>query len=655
MKMSRSDTHLRHDEPTGAPMEAGRYRADIDGLRAVAILSVLAFHAFPRWVPGGFVGVDVFFVISGFLISRIIFAGLAAGTFGFRHFYERRVRRIFPSLAVILIAAIGVGWVVLLPSQYAQLGKHVVAGAGFVSNIALWRESGYFDNSADSKPLLHLWSLGIEEQFYIVFPLLVYLAARLRIARMPLLLALGVISFGLNLFFTTRDPSAAFYFPQTRFWELIAGCVIAHGSLANDVATRAHALARGPSRDVKSVLGVTLIALAIILLDPTRSFPGWWALLPVSGACLLISAGPDALCNRTLLSYRGMIWIGLISFQLYLWHWPLLAFLRIAGHGDPSLTVRVLAVAASFPLAWATYAFVDKPIRWGANGRAKTGLACCALVLLAAVGIAIFKRHGFPARFPVLARELANYHFDYAKAYREGTCFLRPEQGPDDFRTCPDNPASGLPSVFLWGDSHAAHLYPGLKAASQGRFALTQLTASLCPPIMGIATPSRPHCKAINEYVMARIVAERPDEVMLSAYWGLYDFSTLTATIDRLAKAGIHRIVIVGPVPEWSEPLPVLLSHQATESPASGTIPQRTTSGLNPRTRLVDGRLAHSLEPSPATYVSMFSILCDEHGCLVRAGDDAASITAWDASHLTTAGSTYAAEHFPESAFPPKP
>ncbi|MEO7432508.1 MAG: acyltransferase family protein [Dokdonella sp.] len=630
-------------------MEAGRYRPDIDGLRAVAILSVLAFHAFPDWIPGGFVGVDVFFVISGFLISRIIFSGLSAGTFRFAHFFERRVRRIFPSLAVILIAAIGAGAFTLLPSQYAELGKHVAAGAGFVSNIALWLESGYFDAAATSKPLLHLWSLGIEEQFYIAFPVLFYLAARFRVPRMPLLLSLGALSFGFNLFFTAREPSAAFYFPHTRFWELIAGCVLAQQSLASDWITLT-----ARARDGVSLAGLGAIAAAIVLLDPARDFPGWWALLPVCGAWLIIWAGPSALCNRTLLSMRAMVWIGLISFQLYLWHWPLLAFLHIAGHGDDP-RARALAVAASLPLAWATYAWVDKPIRGGGHGRAKAALACAALLLLATAGVAIFACDGFPGRFPTAARELATYHFDHANAYREGSCFLRPEQGPAEFRDCADARIEGMPHLFLWGDSHAAHLYPGLKAAAADHFSLTQMTASVCPPILGIHPPSRPHCEAIQDDVMARIVAEPPDEIVLAAHWPLYDWSTLPATIDRLAKAGIRHIVVVGPVPEWTKSLPALLSIPASDPTGSEEIPERRVAGLNPQTQILDTRLRDALKSLPVTYVSMLASMCNTQGCLVRTGDAASSITAWDASHLTSDGSIYAVAHFPPSAFPSRP
>ena len=209
------------------------YRADIDGLRALAVIAVIGFHAFPQAVPGGFIGVDLFFVISGFLISTILYENLIAHSFSFTDFYARRIRRIFPALMVVLASAYAIGWFVLLPDEYAQLGKHIAGGAGFIENFLLWHESGYFDNAAETKPLLHLWSLGIEEQFYIVWPILLWLAYRARLNLLSLTILIGGASFILNLWGTqvSPNPVATFYSPQTRFWELLMGAVLAYTTL----------------------------------------------------------------------------------------------------------------------------------------------------------------------------------------------------------------------------------------------------------------------------------------------------------------------------------------------------------------------------------------------------------------------------------------
>ncbi len=638
----------RHAVTTTPRTEAGSYRADVDGLRAVAILSVLAFHAFPQRLPGGFIGVDVFFVISGFLISRIVFSGLSAGTFSFRHFYARRVRRIFPSLTVILVPALGLGWMIQRQLEYAQLGKHVAAGAGFVSNIALWLESGYFDSTADAKPLLHLWSLGIEEQFYIVFPLLVFLAWRLRIARMPLLLAIAAASFATNLYLVTRDPSAAFYLPHARGWELMAGCLLA-GIVDPSSSTRA--TTRAQLRHLASIGGALLIVVGLLLIDATRNFPGYWALLPVAGAASLIWAGPDAFFNRRVLAQPLMVWIGLISFQLYLWHWLLLAFLHIARPEDSGFAPRAMVLAACFPLAWATYAWIDKPVRSGPRSRIKVTLSCVALAIAGLTGWAVYAYGGFPKRTPDALSGLASFHYEFTEPYRFGSCFLKLDQGFAQFGDCTQR-VPGSDAVVLWGDSHAAHLYPGLEEAARDRFTLTQLTASACPPLLDTDFPARPLCRAINDGVMARIERERPHEVIVSCYWPAYPWKKLQATIDRLLAAGVDHVLVVGPVPLWASGLPELLYARAKADVPSHRFPRRLSTGTDDKQGAFDKQFAKAITRPGVSYASVLSILCNESGCLTRTRDDASSITAWDIFHLTTEGSRYVVAHFPEGALP---
>lgn len=342
------------------------YRPDIDGLRAVAVLAVLMFHAFPAALPGGYVGVDVFFVISGYLISRVILGDLKQGTFTFADFYGRRIRRIFPALVLVLLFVTVCGWYVLMPAEFHQLGRHVTAGAGFVSNFALYGESGYFDVSADLKPLLHLWSLGVEEQYYLVWPLMLFLlrSHAHRIGSMIVAVALG--SFLLNVWATPRYSDAAFYLPPTRFWELMMGSIIAYTQVYRSATAAVAAPVGGRSRwsNPLSVAGIALLVAALVLIDDGRAFPGWWALLPTGGTMLLICAGPDAVINRRALSTRLLVYIGLISYPLYLWHWPLLTFARILnGDEEPPVTVRVTALVLSATLAWMTYEFVEKKIR----------------------------------------------------------------------------------------------------------------------------------------------------------------------------------------------------------------------------------------------------------------------------------------------------
>jgi peptidoglycan/LPS O-acetylase OafA/YrhL len=343
-----------------------QYRSDIDGLRAFAVLSVVLFHAFPEFITGGFIGVDVFFVISGFLISTIIFEKLDQGSFSFTDFYARRVRRIFPALILVLVTSFILGWCILFVSEYKQLGKHIAGGAGFIANFILWSESSYFDNLADTKPLLHLWSLGIEEQFYIVWPPILWAAWRLRLRILPIILAIAIASFAWNLYSISIDPVATFYSPLTRFWELLIGSILAYVTVFH---------ARYPKLAVNSIaqaniyswIGCGLFIIGLLLINKESGFPGGWALLPTLGAAFMIKAGPSAWFNRVVLGNSVLVWFGLISYPLYLWHWSLLSFSRILSSGVPELEIRIGVVVLSVLLSWMTYRFVEKPIRFG-NG-----------------------------------------------------------------------------------------------------------------------------------------------------------------------------------------------------------------------------------------------------------------------------------------------
>ena len=368
-------THLSHP----------KYRPDIDGIRAIAVLAVVAFHAFPSWVNGGFIGVDVFFVISGYLISTIIFENLDRGTFSASEFYARRIKRIFPALILVLVACLIFGWFALLADEVQQLGKHIAAGAGFISNIVFWNEAGYFDNAADTKPLLHLWSLGIEEQFYIVWPFLLWISWKRKFNLLTITILVTVISFFLNIKGIRQDAVATFYSPQTRFWELLSGSLLAwltlykknefviiknkiEGFLAS-IACREKQSADGKIlSNALSFVGLSLLVYGFWRISKESSFPGKWALVPVLGTLLLLMGGSKAWINRTILSNKIAVWFGLISFPLYLWHWPLLSFVRIVESEVPSLNIRIVAVVLSILLAWLTYKLIERPIRFGKHG-----------------------------------------------------------------------------------------------------------------------------------------------------------------------------------------------------------------------------------------------------------------------------------------------
>jgi peptidoglycan/LPS O-acetylase OafA/YrhL len=415
------------------PLAHPTYRPDIDGLRAIAVLSVLLFHAYPEYIHGGFIGVDIFFVISGFLISSIIFGGLETDTFSFIEFYARRVKRIFPALALVLAASFAAGSVILYGDEFKPFGKHIAAGVGFVSNLILWQESGYFDASADTKPLLHLWSLGIEEQFYIFWPLLAWLGWRRKIGLLAVTLVILAASFALNIRKSPYDEVYAFYSPQTRFWELLCGAVLAWVAMhKTDLLERL----RQRFGTLLSALGFLLFAAGLVFINKDSRFPGWWAIMPVAGAVLIIAAGAGSRLNAWLLSNRVAVWFGLISYPLYLWHWPLLSYCFIAKGGTPTLAVRTAAVVLAIALAWLTYQFIEKPVRQKKFGPYITPILVSVMLIIGLSGV---------------------------KAYLDGQA-VSPKVAAKATKAAPPS----NPRVMLLGDSHAEHLYPGLRNAFGG-------------------------------------------------------------------------------------------------------------------------------------------------------------------------------------------
>lgn len=348
-----------------------KYRPDIDGLRAISILLVITFHAFPKVLHGGFIGVDVFFVISGYLITTIILKNIDNNQFSFVDFYAKRIKRLYPSLLVVLIATLGYGWLVLFPAEFKQLGKHALASAIYINNIVLYKESGYFDLDSSNKPLLHLWSLGIEEQFYLIWPFLLFALNRKKMPVGWLLTAGLATSFLLNIYYIYRKHSYAFYMPTTRFWELFIGAGLAYVNLykktyidswMNQLINKTRMTSKF-IYNLTSWIGLSMIIFCAVIIDESYLFPGWWALMPTVGAFLIIFSGQESWTNKYILSNKIMVGIGTISYPLYLWHWPLLSFPRIINKGDFSLKLTVSALILCVILAYLTYALFETPVR----------------------------------------------------------------------------------------------------------------------------------------------------------------------------------------------------------------------------------------------------------------------------------------------------
>lgn len=515
------------------------YRADIDGLRAVAVLAVVAFHAFPKWISGGFVGVDVFFVISGFLISTILLKSQDLGSFSFLDFYARRVKRIFPALILVLGFTFAFGWFMLLGGEMRQLGKHIAGGAGFVSNLMLWAESGYFDSAADTKPLLHLWSLGIEEQYYIVWPVVIWLFYRKNLHFPWLMLALGLASLAAGIHATANDIVAAFYSPLTRFWELLAGSALAWHEL--NCGSRSAELRRRFA-NVLSLLGLLLLVSGMGLLNGQSAFPGWLAMLPVLGAVALIAAGPAAWINARVLANPVAVWFGLISFPLYLWHWPLLTFARIFEGKTPDASVRAAAVLLSVVLAFLTYRLLELRLRRIRRESLKTAVLASLMLAAGLLGVYTAASDGYAGR-AVVKNNVEPPATESMETQRFGNCTERADLAAINKLCSREAGAAPLRTIAVWGDSTARAWTPVFRQlAKEQNLQFISIVQPSCPPLLEVrktqfaAPESKRYCSdGKNQRDSVELLRSlKPDVIFMLASWNSYSpYSNREFMTDR--------------------------------------------------------------------------------------------------------------------------
>lgn len=610
-----------------------QYRPDIDGLRAIAVAAVVGFHAFPKAIMSGFVGVDIFFVISGYLISRIIFSGLRDHSFRFSTFYGRRIRRILPALLVVLTATYVFGWFALFPEEFKQLGRHIAAGAGFLSNVVLLNDQGYFNNASETKPLLHLWSLGIEEQFYIIWPLLLWGVYKIRRASLVVIFFLFTASFVINLTLADTNPAAAFYLPQARFWQLLLGSMIAWGAIHTPTKLECLPIQKMFFSHVLSLIGAALIVISVLII-PQENFPGWWAALPTLGAACLITAGANAWFNRCVLSNRVLIGIGLISYPLYLWHWPIISYAHIIESDTPSYPLRIFAIALSVLLATLTYHLVERPIRRGVKFRHTVPWLMALLIGIGFAGYAGYIRDGIPSRVPTrTTHPIATTQVD--EQYWEQTKFnnffqVKPIVGRDYLLD--STRENGMPTVAFLGDSHANRLFLGTREFST--LNLINIGRGTCPPFIDVDVEYMDGKKLIcqplvNRYL--RYVKERDDIdiILLTAHYSKYgrDYmlisnerrlsvaEALDKTIAFLSSAN-KPIIIIPDVPEV--PLQCYEENSARSVPVwsnvfdfkNCTIPKE---GYTKSIEEFKSTLTKT--PSHVLFFSPYGSLCDEHVC----------------------------------------
>ncbi|TBN32554.1 acyltransferase family protein [Pseudomonas sp. BGI-2] len=636
------------------------YRRDIDGLRAIAVIAVVLFHFGAPGFTGGFVGVDVFFVISGYLITSIIWNQRQAGRFSFVDFWARRARRILPALFAMIIAVLAVGWFLLAPKDYEELGRSVRYQVMFVSNILFMRQDGYFDVASDLKPLLHTWSLAVEEQFYIVFPLLLtLLSSRLKHWRLALFAVL-MVSFGLSVWAVAHHPEKAFFLLPMRAWELLAGAMLA-------VAPRSQWRLTTVGAQVVSLTGFGLILLAVVGYDRSTPFPGIAALLPTLGVVALIWAnGHRQTLVGGLLASRVLVGLGLISYSWYLWHWPVFVFSSYASVDEPGPFDVAGLILLSLVLGYSSWRFVETPFRERRllAGRRQILLAAgVGVLVLGLAGQALRWTDGLPSR-------LSDEALQYAKAKEwrpELMRCLADDNTPDDKLFCHYGTSALSSRVLVWGDSHATALIPVFDDGAQKHGASVILASSTgCIPVEGLEHDQR--CARFNCRVEQALKPQSVSDVVLVARWSLYLYGDakgdlghvlrdsrgrydranaeqqlaerLQATVRQLRNGG-HRVWLIKEAPLQPFSPPYRLSRLAMLHRPTEGVGQAVAEHFK-RQAFISQLFAQIAAANPGvTVVDPAPLLCDQAG-LCRAELDGHSLYT-DDNHLSEVGARFIA------------
>lgn len=624
-----------------------RYRAEIDGLRAVAVIPVMLFHAGFDAFSGGYVGVDVFFVISGYLITSLILSEKDAGRFSLIDFYERRARRILPALFFVMAACIPFAWLWLLPSDMKDFARSLVAVSVFASNILFWRESGYFDAAVELKPLLHTWSLAVEEQYYVLYPLFIMLAWRLGRRGLAGLLAVGaLLSLGLAQWGAYHRPAATFYLLPTRGWELAMGGLIAF------YLTRKETVAPGNgARQALSVLGLSLIAYGVFAYDGSTPFPSLYALVPTIGAAMTIVCATPATAVGRILGGKALVGVGLISYSAYLWHQPLFAFARYRSAAEPGALQMMALAGAAMVLAYFSWRFIEAPFRRpAATGRPGVfvALGCVSAVF---IGFGVLGMEGFEGRYsPAEKQFLASAQRDrvvqrMAASFDRFRCFADQSQS---FEVLFENDcvtgAAARPRIVLFGDSHAAHLLPGVRRIFGERgYRVEQYASASCRSIDHDDSPKR--CREFYDAFIRRALPRigAGDVLLVSSNWTntLLELpaaelrASLRKLLERLTRTGAI-VVLLGDSPHFHEPPSTFAFKKGMLEAQDMFMRAEDNDNVNDLLREESRRF-------PVLFVDPMRAFCargGEPGCQVRA---AGGFLFLDAAHLSALGSEHLA------------
>lgn len=611
------------------------YRRELDGLRALAVLPVILFHAGFTTFSGGFVGVDIFFVISGYLITTILLSEIEKGSFSLINFYERRARRILPALFAVITVSLLFAWLCLWPRDMKDFSKSVVNVCIYLSNRLFNKNTDYFDTSSELIPLLHTWSLSVEEQFYIFFPLILLSVWKWQKKFiLYLLLGLALASLTYSQIKIDKDPSAAFFLLSSRLWELTIGSLVAWLNFSK--------LLTFNGNHTGSLVGFLLILYAIFFFDKGIPFPGVYALIPTFGAALIIMfATPNTLVGY-LLSSKFLVGIGLISYSAYLWHQPIFSFARhISTSTSSSPHFLGILTLLTLVIAYFSWRYIEIPFRNKALYNRKqifigSGVFTTLLISFGLIGMST---NGYESRFSsdqqaVLAFE--NYDFKSMARYKD--CFLNHKQDHSHFKSACRKIDRSEPISILWGDSHAAGLSFGLINELSNTI---QYTAGGCPPLKDTIITDRPKCKSVNDYVLKEIANLKPKTVFMHANWTSYKEydvrERLKETIQYIRETSPNtKLILIGSVPQWVRGLPIfMLSRNLTlASNSYATNPNLKT------LKEFDRELEIAAKEEGVEYLSAIDSLCVNDQCqIITTYEGKKTLTAYDYAHLTKGGS----------------
>ncbi|NDL62320.1 acyltransferase family protein [Acerihabitans arboris] len=614
-----------------------KYRADIDGLRALAVLPVIAFHLGLPGLTGGFTGVDIFFVISGYLISGIIYQDTINNEFSYISFYKRRCLRILPPLIVMLFCTLIIGYKILLPHQVAELGKSSIATALFFSNFYFWSQTGYFDGPAEMKPLLHTWSLAVEEQFYIVFPIILFFTLKhIRIKPTFILIFLILVSFALSVYGVKYKPNLTFYLLPARAWELLLGGWLALSNFEEYLNNKSILC-----RNLLSSIGLALIFFGFFWLDSSKNFPSYNALYPCLGAFLIIASGKNSIIAKGL-ALKSVVYIGTISYCLYLWHWPIIVYTNLLFDLSTALKIMLVFTLTLLLAIFSRYV-IEIPFRYKLkNVKSKFIINSSFIAIVITVIFSTYTAYiSHDSSFSKEALRIAEYADykntkDYEYQYRYGKCFINGSVGsPEDYdmKFCLSLENSKK-NYILIGDSHGAHLWRALSNAAGSHINMIQATESGCKPVMTQNIVNK--CSIFMSYIYKEFLPHnKVDGVIVSGRWRNEDIKDLVKTIEYM-KNFVNNIYVLGPTVEYNGVLPDILAYQING--------RKNLTNKHRKTdiKIIDQTMNQILLANNIKYISIYNIICSEKKCLELTKDNVP--IDFDYGHFTLSGANNVAE-----------